>query len=412
MSPQTWKMDIHRGAEISKELHKEDSNQHSPYLQQKRVTRLRQSMENFDPKGMSLRKIWAQVKEDRQEQQLELNLCSSSSCQWLQALISNSLPVHATCSQGEIDAFVSAVKRPGVDTGCGRISGDPHQHPYTQGQHPSERSTLRATSYFPEPPFINSCSCWWLGSLASTRAGVGYHHPTHISSTDSGPSARLPWAWGHRSIAIACRWPAGRGPGGNSADCQSLSTFPPARTGSGQPGHLLLQKEMLLLWGGRVSRSLSSARAVSPCPPWRAGTAETRAQPEATAARVLSQPKSPTQLLPTHISLPSLLRAGQLSPEGSSQDNFQTIQYKWSLQTYFFTVSSCPEAPFPSVHPAGAQQNGGCFLFLWKTERKTTKKNSSVANSCNLSPTVLDVFLHPLPSFLLQCIMQKSQISF
>lgn len=60
-------MDFHHGAEITKELYKDDSNQRSPHLQQKHVTGLGWSMENFDPKGMSLRKIQAQVKEDRQE---------------------------------------------------------------------------------------------------------------------------------------------------------------------------------------------------------------------------------------------------------------------------------------------------------------------------------------------------------
>lgn len=74
-------MDLYHKAEISKEFYKEDSNEHCPYLQQKCVTGLKQSMENFNPKGVSLRKIRAQVMEDRQEQQLELHVCSSSSCQ-------------------------------------------------------------------------------------------------------------------------------------------------------------------------------------------------------------------------------------------------------------------------------------------------------------------------------------------
>lgn len=67
MSPETQKMDLYHKAEISKELYKEDSNQHSPYLPQKCVTGLRPSMENFNTKGVSLRKIRTQVMEDRQE---------------------------------------------------------------------------------------------------------------------------------------------------------------------------------------------------------------------------------------------------------------------------------------------------------------------------------------------------------
>lgn len=67
MSPETQKMDLFHKAEISKELYKEDSNEHSPYLQQECVTGLRQSTENFNTKGVSLRKIHTQVMEDRQE---------------------------------------------------------------------------------------------------------------------------------------------------------------------------------------------------------------------------------------------------------------------------------------------------------------------------------------------------------
>lgn len=67
MSPETQKMDLYHKAEISKKLFKVDSNEHSPYLQQKCVTGLRLGMENFNTKEVSLRKIWIQVIEDRQE---------------------------------------------------------------------------------------------------------------------------------------------------------------------------------------------------------------------------------------------------------------------------------------------------------------------------------------------------------
>lgn len=70
-------------------------------------------------------------------------------------------------------------------------------------------------------------------------------------------------------------------------------------------------------------------------------------------------------------------RAGQLSPEGSSWESFQTIQYKWNLKTYFFTVSCCPEASYIFVYTAGAQQNGGWFSFPLEN-RKKNKNNQSV----------------------------------
>lgn len=60
-------MDLYHKAEISKKLFKGDSNEDSPHLQQKCVTGLRPSMENFNTKEASLRKIWTQVMEDRQE---------------------------------------------------------------------------------------------------------------------------------------------------------------------------------------------------------------------------------------------------------------------------------------------------------------------------------------------------------
>lgn len=309
--------------------------------------------------------------------------------------------MHATCSQGEIDVFVSAAEQPRPDTGCGCVSRDPHQRSSLhQGQGPSGCTALRAAPYFAEPPFFNSCSCWQRGSPTGTRAGVGYHHPMHITFLHVLPehrgTAALPW------LQLA----AGRGPTRSSAGHQPFSTSPPARAGSGQLRFLFFFLEGDVAPTGKKSFMESffhmpSLSLPSPCPRATRGDCNLSPGPALRAPHAASPH--------THLCSPSF-RAGQLSPEGSSQDNFQTIQYKWSLQTYFFTVSSCPGAPFPSVHPAGAQQNGGCFLFLWKKERKT--KNISVANSCNFSPTVLDVFLHPLPSFLLRCIMQKSQISF
>lgn len=67
------------------------------------------------------------------------------------------------------------------------------------------------------------------------------------------------------------------------------------------------------------------------------------------------------------------------------------------MQTYFFTVSSCPEAPFPSVHPAGAQQNGGCFLLLWKKGKKKTKKSGLPTLAISV-PQYLMFFFTPSPA--------------
>lgn len=350
MSPETWKTGLYHKAEISKEFHKEDSKEHTPHLQQKCVTGLRWSMENFNPKGVSLRKTWAQVVEDRQEQQLELYLRSSSSCQ---PLINNSPPVQAPRSRGEIDAVTCAVWQPAADTRCGCMSRDPHHHPYSQGHHPLDWDVLRAISCFSELPCMDPSGCWWLGSLAS-RGVVGYHQLMNTSSTDSGPSACFPWA---------LPWL----PGDQLEGSLSSSTSLPARTGSGQPGPLL--QKMMLLWGGRVSWSLSTAHLTSPCPPWEPGIAETWEESEATATWVLSQPETPTQLLPTRLCPPSeqggcLQKAALETVFRQSNTNriWKPIssQFLPALKHLFFLFTML-----------GLSKMEGGFLFLWKTERKT-----------------------------------------
>lgn len=274
------------------------------------------------------------------------------------------------------------------------MSRDPQHHPYPQGHHPLAWDVLRAISCFSELPCMDPSGCRWLGSLASTRGVVGYHHLRNTSSTDSGPSACLPWAQGPYTIAMTSRWPAGREP-------VLFHT-----TGSGQPGPLL--QKLMLLWGGRVSWGLSTAHLTSPCPPREPGIAETWAQSEATATSVPSQPETPMQLLPT--------RLCPLSEQGSclQKTALETIFRQSNTNGIWKPISSqflpaLKHLFFLFTLLALSKIEGG-FLFLWKTERKP--KIITVANSCNFSPTVLDVFLHPLLSFLLQCVMQKSQISF
>lgn len=143
-------------------------------------------------------------------------------------------------------------------------------------------------------------------------------------------------------------WP----PGDQQERNLSSSTSLPARTGSGQPGCLLLK--MMLLWGGRASWSLST---------WDPGIAETWAQSEVTSTRVLSQPETPTQLLPTEQG--SCLQ--KAAPEKVfRQSNTNGIWKPISSQF----LPALKHLIFLFTLLVLSKMEVG-FLFLWKTERKT-----------------------------------------
>ena len=85
------------------------------------------------------------------------------------------------------------------------------------------------------------------------------------------------------------------------------------------------------------------------------------------------QPESCSSPRAPHTSLRSLLRAGQLSPEGSSQDNFQTIQYKWSLQPISSQFLPALKHLFPLSTLLGLSKMGGVFFFSGKRKEKQKK---------------------------------------
>lgn len=152
---------------MSEECHKGVSNQHSPHLQQKLVTELGWSMENSKRNesekdtstsegGEAGRAVGAQPL----FQQL-LPMAASAN--------KEQPPVHATCSQGKMDVFVSAVEQSRPDTVYGCISRDPYQHSSTLRKHFLGCSTLMQCHAEPpfihcnaEPPFIHCCAAGWV----------------------------------------------------------------------------------------------------------------------------------------------------------------------------------------------------------------------------------------------------------
>lgn len=354
MSPETWKMDLYHKAEISKELYKWDSNKHSPYLQQKCVTGLRQSMENFNTKGVSLSKIWAQVMEDRQEQQLELYVRSSSSCQPL--INTSPLYDHARPRRDRHRPLCCSAA-------CRRYLLCLHEQRYTPSSLSPGTSPLGMWFLKGNIPLFwasmhgslwllvawESCKhqrCGWvphehlqhrLRSFCVSSLSTGALHHCHDLQVTSkkGACPLPPFCLPGLVLAnldICCRRWCSCGEEEFHGDFP-LHTWP-----------LLVLLESLALL-----RPEHNQRQLQPVPAWGPHTA------------------SPQMSLPS-------LTAGQPSPEGSSWDNFQTIQHKWNLKTYFFKVSSCPEARYIFVHTAGAQQNGGWFSFPLEN-RKKNKNN-------------------------------------
>lgn len=212
--------------------------------------------------------------------------------------------MHATCSQGEIDVFVSAAEQPRPDTGCGCVSRDPHQRSSLhQGQGPSGCTALRAAPYFAEPQFFDSCSCWQHGSPTGTRAGVGYHHPMHITFLHVLPE--------HRGTAAlpGLQLAAGRGPTRSSAGHQPFSTSPPARAGSGQLRFLFFLRGRCSSYREEEFHGVFLPHAQPlPALPMPESN-QRRLQPESWPS-----PESPTRSFSPHTSLLSLLQSGTAVP--------------------------------------------------------------------------------------------------